>query len=93
MNGGVLVPVPDLLPCCPPSVCALQEDALDVAEALPVDARTLPSACRLARSVQALLGLSSQLQDGMGAERSHPHKQAVSAAMAKLAATAASRRG
>ncbi|PSC72509.1 exostosin-like glycosyltransferase isoform B [Micractinium conductrix] len=61
----------------PATLLALQEDALDVAEALPVDARTLPSACRLARSVQALLGLSSQLQDGMGAERSHPHKQAV----------------
>lgn len=65
---------------------------MDVAQALPVDARAQPAARRLARTLQALLGLSSQMQDGMGAPRSHKHKQDVAAAIARLGATAASRR-
>ncbi|KAL4443613.1 hypothetical protein ABPG75_011350 [Micractinium tetrahymenae] len=77
----------------PATLLALQESALDVAEALPVDARAQPSARRLARTLQALLGLSSQMQDGMGAPRSHKHKQDVAAAIARLGATSASRRG
>lgn len=71
----------------------LQESTLDVAEALPVDSRAPPAVHRLARTLQALLGLSSQMQDGMGAPRSHKHKQDVAAAIARLGGTATSRRG
>lgn len=52
-------------------------------------ARRDPSGRRLARILQALLGLSSQMQDSMGAERTHRHKQAVAAAIGRLAAVAA----
>ena len=35
---------------------------------------TSPSGRRVARTLQALLGLSSQMQDRMGAERTHRHR-------------------
>lgn len=74
-------------------VC-VQEGTLHVLDSLPFDARAVPAARRLARSMQALLGLSSQMQDGMGAQRSNEHKQAVALAISRLGATsAASRRG
>lgn len=72
----------------------MQEDVLGVADDCSSDAaRRHPAGRRLARTLQALLGLSSQLQDSMGAERAHRHKQAVGAAIGRLAAVAAGRRG
>lgn len=69
-----------------------QEDVLGVAEDCSGDAaRRDPSGRRLARTLQALLGVSSQMQDSMGAERPHRHKQAVAAAIGRLAAVAAGR--
>lgn len=55
-------------------------------------ARRSPAGRRLSRTLQALLGLSSQLQDSMGAERPHAHKHAVATAIGRLAAAAAGRR-
>ncbi|PRW56624.1 Nucleoporin NUP188 like isoform B [Chlorella sorokiniana] len=69
------------------------EDVLGVADDCSTNAaRRDPSGRRLARTLQALLGLSSQMQDSMGAERLHRHKQAVAAAIGRLAALSAGRR-
>lgn len=65
---------------------------LGLAEDCGEAARRHPAAIRLCRTLQALLGLSSQMQDSLGAERPHRHKQAVAAAIARLAATSAGRR-
>jgi hypothetical protein len=71
----------------------LQVGVLDLAEVLSEESLNAhPAARRLAHTLQALLGLTSQLQDGMGAERSHGHKQAVSACLGRLAGAPAVRR-
>lgn len=80
-------------PSSPSRAPLLQESTLDVAEALPADERAPPAARRLARTLQALLGLSSQMQDSMGAPRSHKHKQEVAGAIARLGANPARPRG
>jgi len=84
--------------CCYSHTCMTpehpsQEDVLEVADECSSDAaRRDASGRRLARTLQALLGLSSQMQDSMGAERPHRHKQSVGAAIGRLAAVAAGRR-
>lgn len=52
-------------------------------------ARRNPAGARLCRTLQALLGLSTQMQDSMGADRMHHHKQKVVAAIGRLGATTA----
>lgn len=69
-----------------PHRLAAQEDVLEVAGACAKGGGG-GAARRLARTLQALLGLSTQMQDGMGAERPHRHKQAVAAAIGRLAPT------
>ena len=70
-----------------------QEDVLGVADDCGDAVRRHPAGRRLCRTLQALLGLSTQMQDSMGAERPHHHKQSVAAAIARLGAVAAGRRG
>lgn len=63
---------------------------LDVAEACVSDRRS--ASRRLGRTLQVLLGLSSQVQDGLGADRTHRHKLAVLAAINQLGAAPGDRR-
>ncbi|KAI3428139.1 hypothetical protein D9Q98_006522 [Chlorella vulgaris] len=74
----------------PATLLALQEGVLDVAEACVSDRRS--ASRRLGRTLQVLLGLSSQVQDGLGADRTHRHKLAVLAAINQLGAAPGDRR-
>jgi hypothetical protein len=63
---------------------------LEVAAAC--EAHSSAPARRLARTLQALLGLSTEMQDRLGVERPHRHKQAVAQAIDRLGRLADGRR-